>query len=299
MAMYKNELSWSASRANEFNRCRREYHYGRYQSWGWWTERPRGLKHRTMTLKNLTSVPALAGTCVHDGIELWFRLKRAGEILTTAELTEKTKEMFRQGWMESSSGEWQKAPNKAVHLVEHHRNATPSAEENQATKELIERSIAYFMESEECRPTREADPTTWKSLETMDTYLFQGTKIYAIPDFAYEVDGVTHIWDWKTGKERESDMFQLHSYALYAAAKWGIDPTTAVLHAAYLNLEKVVTKEAGSGTLNSVEATMKDSIAEMRELHYDPDVEGTDPLNWPKTPDTYKCKWCRFKDICL
>ena len=74
----KCELSWSASRAKEFERCKREYWYSRYASWGWWTERPRAQKFEIMVHKNLTSLPAFTGDVIHRAIERWFQLRRAG-----------------------------------------------------------------------------------------------------------------------------------------------------------------------------------------------------------------------------
>jgi hypothetical protein len=47
---FQCELSWSASRAKEWERCRRENWYARYGSWGWWTEQPRGEKYEIMVL---------------------------------------------------------------------------------------------------------------------------------------------------------------------------------------------------------------------------------------------------------
>jgi hypothetical protein len=73
---FQCELSWSASRAKEWECCRRENWYARYGSWGWWTEQPRGEKYEIMVHKCLTSLPAFAGNCMHQAIERWFQLKR-------------------------------------------------------------------------------------------------------------------------------------------------------------------------------------------------------------------------------
>ena len=120
MVKFKNELSWSASRAKEFDRCRREYFYSRYGSWGWWEERPRGEKYQTMILKNLVSLPAFTGTCMHEAIERWYQLKRDGVTQSFKELYESAVEIFRAGWRESMTNAWKEAPNKKVHFEDHH-----------------------------------------------------------------------------------------------------------------------------------------------------------------------------------
>ena len=98
----KCELSWSASRAREFERCRREYWYSRYASWGWWQEKPRGPRYEVMVHKNLTSLPAFAGDCVHRAIARWFELRRSGTQMSAEELFEEARELFRDGWRQSA-----------------------------------------------------------------------------------------------------------------------------------------------------------------------------------------------------
>lgn len=299
MANYKNELSWSASRAKEFERCRREYYYSRYASWGWWTEKPRGEKHQTMVHKNLTSLPAMAGLNVHDAIEHWFHLKRDGVDMSAEDLYNEAVDNFREGWRQSSTDAWQSAPNKMTHLDEHHYGNEITKERTEKARELLERTTRYFADSVDCKPAREAHPDNWRSLESMDTYMFLGTKIYAVPDFAY-VDGETvHIWDWKTGIPREDDIFQLHSYALYACEKWSADPESIVLHAAYLNEQRVDTIPVNLDKLGEVQDHMSMSVREMMDVHYDPDEDPVIMENWPRTSDEAKCRWCRFRGICL
>ncbi|MBC8369928.1 MAG: PD-(D/E)XK nuclease family protein [Planctomycetes bacterium] len=298
MANYKNELSWSASRAKEFERCRREYYYSRYASWGWWTEKPRGEKYEAMVHKNLTSLPAMVGSNVHDAIEHWFHLKRDGVNMSASDLFNEAVDNFREGWRQSSTESWQSAPNKMAHLDEHHYGNEISKERTDKARELLELTTRYFVESDDCRPAREAHPDNWRSLESMDTYMFLGTKIYAVPDFAY-IDGETvHIWDWKTGKPREDDIFQLHSYALYACEKWNADPESIVLYAAYLNEQKVQRFEADLNKLGEVQDKMSMSVREMMDVHYDPDEDPVIMDNWPRTSDESKCRWCRFRGIC-
>ena len=299
MVKFKNELSWSASRAKEFDRCRREYFYSRYGSWGWWEERPRGEKYQTMILKNLVSLPAFTGTCMHEAIERWYQLKRDGVTQSFKELYESAVEIFRAGWRESMTNAWKEAPNKKVHFEDHHYQIDILKEQTEKLRKNLEKSAQFFLESKDCQPAREAHPDSWRSLESMSTYQFLGIKVYAVPDFAYiDKDGVLHIWDWKTGKQREDDIFQLHSYALYACEKWQSDPEQIMLHAGYLNEEKVLSMPADFNVLSGVQDKMSASIKEMMEVHFDPDEDPVLMENWPRTPDEKKCRRCQFREIC-
>jgi CRISPR/Cas system-associated exonuclease Cas4 (RecB family) len=132
----------------------------------------------------------------------------------------------------------------------------------------------------------------------MDTYLFLGTKIYAIPDFAYIDGDIVHIWDWKTGKPRDADLFQLHTYTLYACEKWSTDPEQIVLNAAYIGEGHVLTTPVDLNRLSETQEEMSASLREMMEAHYDPDVDDLILENWPASPESRKCGWCRFRTLC-
>ena len=45
--------------------------------------------------------------------------------------------------------------------------------------------------------------------------MYEGVKIYAIPDYAYRIGNQIHIHDWKAGKMKpEQHRLQLSIYAL-------------------------------------------------------------------------------------
>ncbi|RMH01528.1 MAG: hypothetical protein D6702_11495 [Planctomycetota bacterium] len=292
------ELSWSASRAKEFRRCRREYWYARYASWGWWQEQPRGEKYEVMVHKCLTSLPAFAGDCMHRAVERWFQLKRGGGEMTGPELYQEARELFRAGWRESAGGGWQARPNKSTHLEEHHYGVELPAERLEAVRAHLERCAANFTAMPELAPVRSAHPDNWRAVESLDTYTFLGTKVYAVPDFAYQDGDTLHIWDWKTGRPREEDLFQLHTYALYACEKWGADPESIVLHAAYIGAGEVQTVPVEIERLSEAQDRVSESVREMMELHYDPDEDPVVMENWPASGAPAACRTCRFRGIC-
>ncbi len=235
---------------------------------------------------------------MHRAIERWFQLKREGTEMQANELYEEAVELFREGWRQSAGDGWQAKPNKSTHLFEHQYRIPIPKERTEAARNLLEKCSVYFLQAPEIEPVREAHPDSWRSLETMDSYLFLGTKIYAVPDFAYMDGEILHIWDWKTGKPREDDLFQLHTYALYACEKWSADPGSIVLHAAYLGEGKVQSIPVDLNRLSQVQDKMTASIREMMDVHYDPDADDLVMSNWPASPERQKCSWCRFRSLC-
>ncbi|MAW59859.1 MAG: hypothetical protein CMJ94_03365 [Planctomycetes bacterium] len=294
----KCELSWSASRAKEFERCKREYWYSRYASWGWWTERPRAQKFEIMVHKNLTSLPAFTGDVIHRAIERWFQLRRAGSTMNATELMEEAINLFRTGWRQSSTDAWEERPNKSTHLFEHHYQHEISKERTEHARKLIEVATRYFCESPALEPVRAAAPDDWLAVESLDTYQYLGTKVYAVPDFAYGANEKVHIWDWKTGRPREDDIFQLHTYALYACEKWQTDPEDITLYAAYLGEQEVQTIPVQIDKLSEAQDRMSMSLREMMDVHYDPDVDDLMMDNWPTSGAPEACRFCRYQGIC-
>jgi len=293
------ELSWSVSRGREFRRCRRESWYARYGSWGWWQEDPRGERWRLMVLKNLTSLPAFVGDCLHRGIAAWFEERRAGrDGLDARWLFERSREHFREGWRDSARGTWKVKPNQRVHLAEHHYGPAPSRERTDAMRDLLERASAYFVEDPTLAPARDAPPESWLAVEALDTFELAGTKIYAVPDFAHRDGEHVHIWDWKSGRPRDEDLFQLHAYALYARERWDVPPRAVRLHAAYLGAGEVRSVDVDPARLDEVEREVEAAIAELRAVHYDPDREAPRLELWPPEPETRKCGDCRFREVC-
>jgi len=293
------ELSWSVSRAREFRRCRREAWYARYGSWAWWQEQPRGERWRLMVLKNLTSLPAFAGDCLHRGIAEWLEARRSGRPAPDARwLFERAREHFRAGWRESSQGTWKVKPNQRVHLHEHHYGPAPSRERTDAVRDLLERAATFFVEDPALSLAREAPPDTWLAVEQLDTFELAGTKVYAVPDFAHRAGGRVHIWDWKSGRPRDEDLFQLQTYALFARERWDVDPRAVTLHAAYLGAGEVRSVDVDPDRLEQVEREVEAAIAELRAVHYDPDREDPQMDLWPPEPEPRKCGDCRFREVC-
>lgn len=295
----KCELSWSASRAREFERCRREYWYARYAAWAWWKESPPGARWQAAVRARLTSLPAFAGDCVHRAVARWFERRRNGAVMSSAELFEEAVALFREGWRQSTQWGPQSRPKRDVtHLAEHHFAEVLSKERTDATRELLLRCTRNFAEAPAIEPARAAHPDRWRALETLDAYKFLGTKVYAVPDFAY-LDGDTlHIWDWKTGTPRPDDDFQLMSYGLYACERWSQEPEQIMLHAAYLASGEVKTRQATIEELSRAQDRVSESLRAMMDLHYDPESDPLVPENWETTGEARKCGSCRFRDLC-
>ena len=73
-----NDFSWSRSRDNTFQDCKRRYYYHYYGSWGGWEAGVSAEIRRLYILKQLASRQMWAGRVVHDGIEMALQIFQHG-----------------------------------------------------------------------------------------------------------------------------------------------------------------------------------------------------------------------------
>ncbi|MCA9001288.1 MAG: PD-(D/E)XK nuclease family protein, partial [Planctomycetes bacterium] len=209
----QHELSWSASRAGTFESCKRRYYFDYYLSWLGWGYSAEPARKEAYLLKKMTRMPMLAGDLVHQAIEAWLKGKRDGRPMDRAAMEELAVEGLREGYRSSKSGAWKSRPSKLVRLAEHHFDEPCMVEEDGSAgaygKRYVERmrqSIETFLLSPALAPARDADPASYLACEEMSTFDFEGTKVFAIPDFAFrDPSGIIHVWDWKTGRPSERD----------------------------------------------------------------------------------------------
>ena len=66
---FKNEFSWSKSRDEVFNECKRKYYFNHYGFWGGWDPASPDKIRELYVLKNLSSRHIWIGQVVHDIIK--------------------------------------------------------------------------------------------------------------------------------------------------------------------------------------------------------------------------------------
>ena len=302
----QHELSWSASRAGTFAACKRRYYYDYYLSWQGWSERSEPARRQAYLLKKMTRMPMLAGDLVHQAIERWIKARVRGQELDLKALQEFTATKLREGYKTSRDGTWKRQPSKRVHLAEHHYEEGVMDESDGSAgeygKRYLERMddcLNTFMTSPELAEARNADPAGHLGCEDMSTFQMFGTKVYAVPDYAFrDGGGIVHVYDWKTGRPNERDKFQLSVYVEYAAATWGADPERVVCYDMYLGDDDLVSMQPDPEARAEVRERMQESMREMAAVHFDADRGVGDPENFPMVDPGRLCGTCNYRELC-
>lgn len=307
-----HELSWSTSRARTFATCRRRYYHDYYLSWLGWGRDADPERRRAYLLKKMTRMPMLAGDVVHRAIAEFFARRDQGLAWTFEEASAWAVAELRRGYKESRDGAWKARPAKAVRLAEHHYGEPCIDEATGAAgdygRRFVERigaCLRGFFTMEELAAARASEPADWLACEEMSTFELAGTKVFAVPDFAYLErtggDGaLVHIVDWKTGRPSDADRFQLEVYAFYARERWQVPVERTRAADVYLKDAEVREVVLGPRELDATLERIEASMAEMRAVHFDADRSKGDPEQFPMVPegDARECASCNYRELC-
>ena len=306
MADLQNEFTWSKSRHEKFSDCRRAYFFTYYGSWGGWEAPAGSLVRELYVLKKLSSRWQWAGSIVHAALkQVLSRAKVTGDVLAVEKVLERTRARARAEWSGSREKSYWREASRIVGLVEHeYAEPVADAEWKRLYEQVIEGSLRAFYGSAVLEEIRRTPRQDWLTVDELDSWDFEGTKIWAAIDFAYrDRDGRIHVLDWKTGKERGVDHVQVGTYALYAHQKWGVTVDGVVGGLVYLvgangSAGERVSVAADPATLERCREEMRASISEMKAALADPARNLAREEAFPRLEDRGECRRCPFRRPC-
>jgi hypothetical protein len=303
MAELTNDFSWSKSRHEKFDDCLRAYYFQYYGSWGGWDAAAGTRARELYVLKKLSSRWQWAGSIVHGALKDMLQRARArGDFWPLDQLLRRTHERARAQWARSREKSYWREASQIAGLVEHeYAEPVPNEEWKRIWDVVIEGSLRSFYASEVFAVIQRTPRERWLSVDELDAWSFEGTKVWVAVDFAFTApDGAIHILDWKTGREREVDHTQVGIYALYARDKWGAPPEGVVGGLVYLSTPggDRVSVSADPAALAACEDEMRRSIASMRERLEDAERNVAREESFPPRDERAGCERCPFRRPC-
>jgi hypothetical protein len=303
MAVLTNDFSWSKSRHEKFKDCRRAYWFTYYGSWGGW-EAPHGTPTRELyVLKKLSSRWQWAGSLVHDALKRTLaRARGSGQLPLLDKVLEQTRQKARGEWAGSREKSYWREASRIVGLVEHeYAEPVPDAEWKRLYEDVIEGSLRNFWSSAVLEEIRRTPREQWLTVDELDSWQFEGTKIWVAIDFAFaDADGTVHVLDWKTGREREVDHTQVGIYALYAQRKWRVPVDAVVGELVYLALPEAdrVVVPVDAAALDGCQEKMRRSMGAMRARLEDAEHNVARLERFPQIEARDRCGRCPFRRPC-
>ncbi len=306
----KNTFSWSHSAAVDFETCQRKRYWNKYGKWGGWDSRAAPSARKAYQLDKMDNFYSMLGQAVEQAAMHILRVHQSGENCSADEAYEKVARVFMNDvWSDSRGGEWRRNPKRFRCLREHYYKTISKDEERVLATQIADQARECLSNFAERTMPRIADVARDMELpiDSADTpgdvenFVFEGVKVYAIPDYAYRKDGAVHIHDWKAGAERAGHLEQLAVYGLWAATKHRVDSENILVYAEYLKNGSVHADSIEDADLDRAVLRIDTSIADMTEMLVDGDRSRNEPLpieEWELALSCDPCRFCNFYELC-
>jgi hypothetical protein len=310
MAKLKNVFSWSFSAASDFEDCRRKRYWNKYGKWGGWDKNADPVQKKAYQLDKMDNLYSILGQAVELSIMHVLRQHQSGKScdINTA-YDQVAKPFMNRAWKDSKGELWKQNPKEYKCLREHYYKTLSPEQEKELTVNIIKRTktcIGNFIRKTlprimDITPNLELPVQTPEMRGDTEHFVYEGVKIYAIPDYTYRKDGIIHIHDWKAGKQKNAHKDQLAVYGLWADIKHRKDKEEICAYVEYLKDGKVLTSVMNDNDLLQIKNRIESSVADMTEFLIDANRERNEPLpkdEWEITTDGKICEYCNFYELC-
>lgn len=297
--------SWSRSRHDKLRICARRYYWHYYASWGGWRDDADETTRRAYLLKQLTGLRTELGSSLHRrAFETGFRVAQGLEPPSLEELLRRTRDELNEIVLSSRDRRsFVRDPRRHSFLRSAWYGEGLDETEVERVRRRIEATHGALHGHEIWSGVREGR----LRIEAMDDpdsvadprFAIEGVPVYAEPDAVLrrESDGRAVVVDWKSGKERPDDGWQLALHALALRASTGEERFGGRVE--YLAEDRTVEVDLGPDALREAEERARASLAEMRSLLEEPGANRAGGKEgFPLTENRSACRWCAFFELC-
>jgi hypothetical protein len=283
------EFSWSVSRHDAFQGCRRRYFYSYYAS----NDDP-----EVRRLKKLSALPLWAGSVVHETIEAFLKERdtHPSEIEQEAIIRAAVHGQMLTDWKDSEGG------SLRFRLFEHEYEVPVDPEDKKIVVGIVMRSLRNFFRSPTLAAAIAAGRARWLTVEDLVSFDVGGVMVFLRMDLAYrDAAGRVVIVDWKTGRaEGRFNEVQMAGYALYAASQgWAASPEEIQTELAYLAVPRYTRRTIDAKKLDHARAFIAKSAGNMKALLLDPVANLARLEDFPMIDRPQVCRRCNFRRLCF
>jgi hypothetical protein len=273
-----------------------------YGSWDGWDTRSPDEARLAYRLKNMKNLPLWLGDLVHRMIERILGDARNRDVNNLDNYQNQLRAWMNKEWAQSIEKKWMWKPKYNLNLFEHYYGIEIGKEARVEARDKAYRCLENFMRSETYERLASLPPDGWLSMEKLEQLEVGGRPFYVKLDLAARADGLTTIYDWKTGRKSDDTKQQLFGYALFAAMhpKWRVPLEQQRLVAYYLDentTEEVLpTAQNLIDTQDLILSSMRNMI---EKLDSGPDENKASRENFPMTRNQRLCRDCFFQEMCF
>lgn len=300
---FENEFSFSFKQWRTIQECPRRWWLEKIGSWkGWFRSAPAAARH-AYRCKQMSGSFMLAGHLVHE-----IAKEAVVDELERRAAEDAFHERMRQSWREAKV-EAQKLfsddPKHLTNLFELFYRGHDIGNVKRFGAAAFRRGIACVEAIYRSAPYEEARAGQIIEAEKLRRTMIGLKKAAAVPvwlmiDLAYrDSDGVTWLWDWKTGKPGDSDIVQVLIYALAAMDLMDAeDPSNLRLGIMYLKNESEVIFTPEPEQLSDIATRAEEEGHKLRSMLDRPDRNEAPKSRFPRTEDLETCRRCQMFFAC-
>ena len=299
--------SWSYSRHQQFEKCKRMYYYNYYAYWNGWKDDVSEETKTLYRLKKLQNIYAVMGNAFQSAINQAIFAKRdLIEIPSEQQLIQLIGQSLALVFEQSMNhAMWWKSPSKRTMLSEvYHdgKEAVPAAQIIQRVNQCMQHFFTCWTWE------RLGLASDWELIEVDDSTLpfkeppiILGHPLYAKPDLLVHFKSSNEwlVVDWKTGKADVSHMTQVALYAMYVHEVYRVPIEQIRVRVEYLLDGSAETFDVNALELAEVRQFVLKSAEMMQQLLEDKQKNRALPLEAFEACSSSKtCASCVFRTVC-
>ena len=294
--MIFNELSWSHSRRNIFEECRRKYFFHYYGSWEGWSWNASIRQKELYLHKKLVNRWMWMGTVVHKAIEYLLKQHREGEKLETLDyyLDSITRRM-RKDFGDSMSKKNASRPSRIIGLFEHHYRERIESDVWKALNTKALKCFETFWGSDIFSEIKSSNKDDILEIEDLSHFFIDGLKVFASMDFCITKNGKVVIYDWKTGDSENNATSESWHATLFIPRIMDEGDATIEFN---LSRNEAVEHHINGIDFLKIQEGILDSSNQTKSLLSDHDSITANEINFNFTEDLEICTKNNFKGVC-
>ena len=288
-----HEFSWSVSRHDTFNSCRRKYFYSYYLA----PDDPE--IHR---LKKLSALPLWAGSVVHEIIEGILKTRDTMPSETEQQAIVHAAVHGASSAIGASRGGPRAKTACCASAFSSTNTPPPSTRKTRRSWSHVMRSLRNFFRSPVLQEALAVGRSQWLTVEDLVSFDVGGVPVFLRMDLAFrDAQGRVVIVDWKTGRgEGRFNEIQLAGYALYAARQGWVTPAEEIqTELAYLAIPRYVRRSVDARKLDHARAFIEKSAERMKALLVDPALNLGRIEDFAMIDRPQLCRRCNFRRLCF
>ena len=299
---FKNEFSWSKSRAEVLETCERKYWFNHYGFWGGWNSDAPKRTREIYVLKKLHNRYSWTGDVVHKSIEATLKNFQRSYSIDPESVKKEAHALLKKQYLESKRGDYWRAPKKFCGLVEHeYKEEIPDSEWKERADHVQVCLNQFF--GIVFPKLLEMGPESIASIEELESFNLDDVKVWVSLDLALKTKNHYLIWDWKTGsienKELKTDP-QLGVYLHFAHKKWETTDLEASLVQLGSNYQ-TLSISYQDYDWESFHRQFQVSVEQMKSKLSDVSTNTANEERFEKTgiaKNPSPCSHCQYKKVC-